>query len=264
MQDGPLPTNNIVEAKGGALRVDHPRLRELPPNSTVPARGEETLGVGNPDQFLEAGLQTGRAGQRAQQVITKGCDEPVALGDDPADETGAACDLGDVWFTFGLVGVEQRFRRLSAEDGGELPAQVGSVANPGRHALADPRRHGVRGIPGQKYPPRPPPVGDADVVAIDHGPQDLDVSGGDALVAQDLPNLLITQKLLLVLVRACGKLPSVVAEWSRAVDHGAGRVRVEPQPVIGIPLVEDFGVDDDPSLGVGASGIADTELAPSR
>ena len=74
---------------------------------------EETFvvsGVGNPGHFDESGVHTGHSSQRTKQVISRDSDGAVALGDDPADEACAAGDLGDVWFAFGLVGVEQRLR----------------------------------------------------------------------------------------------------------------------------------------------------------
>ena len=237
------------------------------PTAGWSAGGEETLvvsGVGNPSHFQETGVHTRHPRQPTEHVISDGGDEAVALGDDPADETCAAGDLGDVRFTFGLVGVEQRVRCLSPEHRGEFPAQVGHVADPGGHALADPRWHGVRGVPGQEDASHPPPVGDTDVVAVDHGPQDLDVFGCDALVAEHLPDLLFAQQCLLVLIRARGVLPSVVTEWGRAVDRGTGWVAVEPEPVVGVPLLQHLGVDDDPSLGVGAARIADAQLTAGR
>ena len=142
----------------------------------------------------------------------------------------------------------------------ELPAQVGGVAHPGRHALADPRRHGVRGVAGEEDAAEAPAVGDANVVAVDHGPQDLDVFGGDALIVQDLPDRPFLQQFLLILSRAGRILPAVVAEWSRAVDGGAGWVAVEPQPVVAVPLLQHLGVDHDPSFAVGAARVADAQL----
>src|SRR6476660_3663742 len=92
------------------------------------------------------------------------------------------------------------------------PTTGGRRPPPGRHALADPRRHRVRGVAGQENASGAPPVGDAHVVAVDHGPQNFDVFGGDALVAQDLPNRLLAQQVLLILLRAGRILPAVVAE----------------------------------------------------
>ena len=187
------PSRTSSRRNDGARVVGHPRLRDLPTDRGVVAGGEEALvvsGVGNPRHFQETGVHTGHSRQRAEHVIAHGGDDAVALGDDPADEARAAGDLGDVRLAFGLVGVEQRIRRLPPEHGGEFPAQVGDVADSGRHALADPRRHGMRGVAGQEDPPHPPSVGDADVVAVDHGPQDLDVFGGDALVVEHLPDVL--------------------------------------------------------------------------
>ena len=49
----------------------------------------------------------------------------------------------------------------------------------------------MRGVTGQEDPPDPPPVGDAHVVAVDHGAQDFHMVLGDALFVQDLPHGLV-------------------------------------------------------------------------
>ncbi len=266
MQDCPLPSKEIVEANSRTIRFGHPRLRDLPADCARFSGGEEAVpvaGAGNPRQLLQPGIHTGHPRQRAQAVITEGDDGAVALGDDPSDTTRAAGDLPDVRLALGLVGVEQRFRRLPAQNGGKFPAQVGRVTHPGGHALPDPRRHGVRGISGEEDPSHPPALGDADVVAVDHGAQDLDVFSGDTLIAQNLPDRLFAKQLPLILIRAGGVFPAVVAEWSRAIHGGAGWIGPKPQSVMGIPRLEDLGVDDNPPFRVGAAGIPDAQLAAS-
>src|ERR1700729_2296511 len=99
-------------------------------------------------------------------MVSHDRDRAVAFGDDPTGATGTSRHLGDVWFAFGLVGVKQRFRGLSFEDGGQLPAQVGRIAYTGRHALADPWRHRMRGVTGQEASAQPPAVGDPYMVAV--------------------------------------------------------------------------------------------------
>jgi hypothetical protein len=122
----------------------------------------------------------------------------------------------------------------------------------------------VRGIPGQEDPAHSPPVRDADVVAVDHGPQDLNVVRRYALVVEDLPNLLVAQEFLLVLVCAGREFPPVVTQRGRAIDRGTGWVAMEPEPVVGVPNLAHLGVDDDPPLGVGAPRIADPQLTACR
>ena len=197
-------------------------------------------------------------------MVSHDGDRAVAFGDDPPGATGAPRHLGDVWFAFSLVRIEQRLRSLPFQHGGELPAQVGGVANTGRHSLTDPRRHRVRGIAGQEDPAYPPSVGDADVVAVDHGAQNLDVLLGDALIVQHLPNRVVVEQLLLEFACARRVFPAVVAQGSRTVDGRAGRIAVKAQPVVAFPLPQHLGVDDDPALAVGPPGVADAELAPGR
>jgi hypothetical protein len=48
----------------------------------------------------------------------------------------------------------------------------------------------VCGVAGEEDTAHPPSVGDADVMAVDHGPQDLDVFVSDALIVENLPNVL--------------------------------------------------------------------------
>ncbi len=194
-------------------------------------------------------------------MIAQRDERPVALGDYPPDHAGASGDLGDMRFAFGLVGVQQRLRRLAAQYRRQFPAQVGDVAHPSRHPLADPRRHGMCGVAGEEDPAHPPPVGDADVMAVDHRAQDLDVLGGDALIAQHPPDLLVVQECLFVLSCTSWVLPPVVTQRRRAVDGRPGRVGVEAQPVVGVPFPHHLGVDDDPPFGVGAPAVADPQLA---
>ena len=170
----------------GRRRGERSRRRRRSPTAAEPAsppRGA-ARGARSPRRYRASGIQVnlssrgahrGHSQNVAQQMVSHDGDRAVAFGDDPPGATGAPRHLGDVWFAFGLVRVEQRLRSLSFHDGGELPAQVGGIANTGRHALADPRRHRVRGIAGQEDSAHPPAVGDAHVVAVDHGPQDLDV-----------------------------------------------------------------------------------------
>ena len=40
----------------------------------------------------------------------------------------------------------------TSTEGGELPAQVGHIADTGGHALADPRWHHMGGVPGEEDP----------------------------------------------------------------------------------------------------------------
>jgi len=118
----------------------------------------------------------------------------------------------------------------------------------------------VCGVAGQEDPAHPPAVGHADVVAVDHGPQDLDVFGCDALIVENRPDVLFAQQGLVVLISARRELPPVMTEWSRAVDGGTGWVAMEPQPLVALPLLQDLGVDDDPSFAVGAPRVTDAEL----
>jgi hypothetical protein len=80
------------------------------------------------------------------------------------------------------------------------------------------------------------------------------------LIVEDFPDFFLAHQLLLVLTGSGRILPAMVPERRRAVDGRAGRVAVEAQPVVGIPLFLDLRVDDDPPFGVGASGIADAQL----
>ena len=73
VQDGPPTAKKVVEANGGARVVRHPRLRDLPTDSTVIAC-EETFvvsGVGNPCHFHESGVHTRHSSQRTEHVIAR-------------------------------------------------------------------------------------------------------------------------------------------------------------------------------------------------
>ena len=137
-------------------------------------------------------------------MIAERGDDAPSFGDDPAGHDGAAGDLGDVRLAFCLIGIQQRIRCVPAEHCGQLPAQVRRVAHPCGHSLTDPWRHGMGGIAGKKYPSHPPAVGDADVVAVDHGAQYLDVFLRDALVVKELPHRLVGDELLVVLAARAG------------------------------------------------------------
>src|SRR5262249_54013892 len=147
------------------------------------ACGEETPlvpRVGNPADPLEHVEHTREMRQASHDAVAERGDDSVAFGDEAADLHGATRHLCHMWLAFGLVRIEQRVRRVAAEDGGQLPAQIGGVAYACRHALADPRRHGMCGIPGKEYAADPPPLGDADMMAVDHRAEDLHMFVGDA------------------------------------------------------------------------------------
>ena len=122
----------------------------------------------------------------------------------------------------------------------------------------------MRGVAGQKDPAHPPAVGEPDVVAVAGEAEDLHVVGGDSLIAEHLPDRLLGEQVLLVLLVAHRELPAVMTQRSGAVHGGPGRVAVEPQPVMAGPFPQHLGVDDDPTLAVGAPRIADTQLAADR
>lgn len=63
-------------------------------------------------------------------------------------------------FAFSLVGDEYPLGQVPGEDSGELPGEVGRVAQSGAHALADERRCEVGGIAEQEDPARAPAVGE--------------------------------------------------------------------------------------------------------
>ena len=69
---------------------------------------------------------------------------------------------------------------------------------------------------------------------------------------------------LLVLVVSHRELPAVMAQRSGAVDGGPVGVAVEPEPVMARPLLQDFGVDDDRALAVGATAESDAQLTADR
>ena len=104
------------------------------------------------------------------------------------------------------------------------------------------------GVAGQEHPPDPPPVGEADVVAVAREADDRDVRRCDSLVAQDLPDGFLVEERLLVLLVAHRKLPAMVPQWSRAVDGRSRGVAVEAKPVVAGPFLKNFGVDHDPAL----------------
>ena len=120
------------------------------------------------------------------------------------------------------------------------------------------------GVAGQENPADPPSVGAADVVAVDHRPQNFDVLRGDALSVENFPDLFAAGHLLLVFVFPDGELPSVVAQRGGAVDGGTAWLAVKSQAVVGIPFLGHLGVDHDPAFGIGTSGVADAELTPRR
>ena len=174
VQDGPPSGEDIVEAGRVALAVDHPWLRYLPSDRAMSLVGEEPGTVtrdGDPPQLLPAHHGAGHFRHRAHHPIAQGDQGAAPFGDDAADEHRTPGDLGDMRFTFGLIGLQQAIGGLPAQHGRQLPAQVGDVAHAGAHALADPWRHGVGGVAGEEHPPDPPPVGDTDMVAVDHGTQ---------------------------------------------------------------------------------------------
>src|SRR6202044_3617950 len=120
------------------------------------------------------------------------------------------------------------------------------------------------GITGQEYSAHSPTVGDSDMMAVDHRSQNLHVLRRDALSAQNFPDRLVAQQFLVVLAGPGRILPTMVAERRRTVNRRPGRVAMKPQAVVGIPLFEHLGVDHDPALGIGTSGVADTQLTPRR
>ena len=124
---GRLPAENIVKANTGAggvryhgCGICHPTARWGP--AAIEAVGVSGVRIGK--LFSAAGHPCPgiRASARNSRASTGGGDDAVAFGDNAAGETGTAGDVGDVWFAFGLVGVEQRVWGLAVENGGELPA----------------------------------------------------------------------------------------------------------------------------------------------
>lgn len=55
-------------------------------------------------------------------------------------------------------------------------------------------------------------------------------------------------------------IPSDDDQGGGTIDGGAGRIAVKPQAVVCVPLPYHLGVDDDPALGIGTSGISDPQL----
>jgi hypothetical protein len=77
----------------------------------------------------------------------------------------------------GLVGVEQRLGRGARAPRGELPPQVGRVADAGAQALAEERRRLVRGVAGEQQAAAAPAGGDHRVEGVDRAALEPRVGG---------------------------------------------------------------------------------------
>ena len=95
-----------------------------------------------------------------------------AAGHQPADRDGDLHHPAGVRAPFRLVGVQQPVVGVAPHDEGELPGQVGRVADAGAHALSDERRGQVGRVAEQEQPPVAPAVGDGTPEGVGGLPQE--------------------------------------------------------------------------------------------
>ena len=112
--------------------------------------------------------------RRANHPVAQARNAAVGRRDDPTDH-GRQVDHGaGVLAPLDVVGVQQRVAGLSVDHRGQLPAEVGRVADAAVVALALPHRHQVRGVAGQQHAALAERAGDAGVVGVHPVPDDVD------------------------------------------------------------------------------------------
>lgn len=267
VQEQPAAAEGVVQRQACPVRCGHPGLGDLTAGGPGAGAGLQTVGVvrdGDPVGVLQPLAEGPDPVQDRHDAVTDAGDREAPLGDEPSDEHRTPGDLFDVGFSLGLVAVEDRLRKFAAQYGLQLPAQVGRVPDPGGHALSDPRWHGVRGVARQEDPADPEAGREADVMAVDRRPQDLDLVAAYAVPADHLMDGLVGRQVRLVVARQDRELPPVVAERGRAVHRGPVRVAAEAQPVVVRPGLEHLGVDDHPAVLVRPSLVANVELGPGE
>ena len=253
-----------------ALLVDDPRLWDLPADGAVAASAKKTVDGtarrGSTMLLQPRGATPGTLRQRAEDVVANrrddhGCARMISL---PVKHR-AAGHLRDVRLAFGLVGVEHRLgqparraRRRASSTGS--PRRARRRTCPGRSTAASRARRRRPGRPARPASGRRPGRGGCrcDARGSSRSPR---VIPCPPRPSRSRPRI---SRSLLVLVVAHRELPAVMTQRSGAVDGGPFRVAVEPEPVMAGPILEHFGVDDDPALAVRAARVTDAQLPAGR
>ena len=183
--------------------------------------------------------------------------------DESTDDAGQALHAGDMRPPLLLVGVEQALVR-AAEDGGELPREVGRVPRAAREPLAGERRHQVGRVAGEQDPAAAP-RGRPSACGTCRRPRARSRRARRRAIRSTARRTAAGLEVRCgVLARVQHPLPAVAAGRHRQRDHRPrwrGRRSAAAGPA---QRAVDERVDDDPALGRGAPFERDLKSRPHR
>ena len=107
---------------------------------------------------------------REHAGVARGGGGGIEQADDAAHGDRGLDDRARVRLALVLVAVEDVGARVATDDGGELPREVGGVADARAHALPGERRHLMRRVARKQNAPVPPAAGDERVEVVHRGP----------------------------------------------------------------------------------------------
>ena len=186
----------------------------------------------------------------------------VGRRDDPPHHGGQVDHRPRVLASLGVVGVEQSVAGLPGDHRGQLPAEIGRVADAAVVALPLPHRHEVSGVAGEEHPALAERARDPGVVGVHAMPDHVDAVGVRHERRQHAGDELRLLDLLIGLVGVNHELEPAnsVRDRDRRVRPGG----IGADLAVGVPQRIGRDVDDQPARRRGGALERHTHQAAGR